>query len=622
MTQASPRDTPPPFAVDFAEGGALREKVGATGRVHLDRWLPFLIVHRGDGGATSLARRIALNGPAYLVWDEGDDLAALAALETVAEQMTAHSGALLVITVADDDYVPTAADSPVLPSLVATVRADRQGGPDRAAGALANALSAIEIDLRHCEVVREAFSPLLPERFDHMLDSIDGVRRLAMVLPPIHRQPDGAVYPGIAHAMTTHVVDSILRAACAFLDDGNGKAPKHYRSLGRSAYLAAALKADRRLSEIQSRFDFLLSISPINTPAALAEFLGADGEKEPNLHYRPLTVDPDQAKRDLYAIDLSVLEDPTLEDLLGQKRRELDAQLTMLATRNTPAFRPASMFLYGGVDDALLGDARLILASTDTDPPRGETLGAAEIAAAARTLVDHYRAQGDFPAEVSVRHDVSGLMVSGGCLYVGADSLMPNHRLRALLAHEVSVHLLTYFNGAQQGLGLFRNGLAGYEGVQEGLGVFAEWAVGGLTRTRLRLLAGRVVAVDAMLGGASFVECWRRLRNDHGFTRRGAFSITARVYRSGGLAKDAIYLQGFRAVLDLVVAGATLEPFWLGKIALANVPAIKELLQRDLVRAPLFTPEFLQDEEANSRIARLQEQQNVHAIFAGAAERC
>ncbi len=35
-------------------------------------------------------------------------------------------------------------------------------------------------------------------------------------------------------------------------------------------------------------------------------------------------------------------------------------------------------------------------------------------------------------------------------------------------------HVLTWFNGATQGLSIFRTGLARYEGVQEGLGVFAE----------------------------------------------------------------------------------------------------------------------------------------------------
>ncbi len=81
-------------------------------------------------------------------------------------------------------------------------------------------------------------------------------------------------------------------------------------------------------------------------------FLEGQAEKAPQFRYRPLTVDPDVAKRDLYAIDLTLLEDPTLERLLCAKRRELDYQLTMLATRNTPGFRPASQLLYGAVDAA------------------------------------------------------------------------------------------------------------------------------------------------------------------------------------------------------------------------------------------------------------------------------
>jgi len=78
------------------------------------------------------------------------------------------------------------------------------------------------------------------------------------------------------------------------------------------------------------------------------------------------------------------------------------------------------------------------------------------------------------------------------------------------------------------------------------------------------------------------------------------------VFRSGGFAKDAIYLEGFRAVTSLVAAGAPLDPFWLGKIALSHVPAIEELLQRELVQPPLFKPNFLEEEVAAKRIAGLR----------------
>ena len=163
----------------------------------------------------------------------------------------------------------------------------------------------------------------------------------------------------------------------------------------------------------------------------------------------------------------------------------------------------------------------------------------------------------------------------------------------------------------------FRTGLAGYEGLQEGLGVFAEWAVGGLTATRLRLLAGRVVAVDVMLRGADFGQCFRLLADDHGFSQRTAFNVSARVYRSGGLAKDLIYLKGFKAVVDLVTAGASLDPYWLGKIAPAHAPLIEELLQRGLLHAPRFLPEFMSRTDTRARIARLRGGAGLGSILEG-----
>jgi len=607
------------FAAEFSDQGALRQRVGKSGRVHLDRWLPFLVLRRTSDPRTSLAHKVAVDSPAYLVWAPDDDALALAALEAVVDRLVERKGRLLVVILEDQPPAQLDRHSSELAPFVAQLAAAGDGQLAKAVTALEKALRSLEVDLRRCEIDRGSFDSPLPAAFDALLGSKAGVSQVALHLPQIHRRHDGGFFPGLSHELAVAAGDALLRAACAFIDDGKSTLPRHYRALGRSAYLAAALKADRKLGQIARSFDFLLSISPIDTAAALAGFLADKGEKLPRFHYRPLTVDPDVAKRDLYAVDLSSLEDPLLERLLSEKRREIDAQLTMLATRNTSAFRPASMFLYGAVDPLLLADAATILSSTAQDPPRGEIVDAPQIATAARALIDQYRAlDASFEAEVQVRDDVAGLLVSGARLMIGSDSLMPARRLEALLAHEVSVHLLTYFNGARQGLTIFRTGLAGYEGVQEGLGVFAEWASGGLTRTRLRLLAGRVVAVDAMLHGADFIAVWRTLRGDHGFTSRGAFSIAARVFRSGGLAKDAIYLQGFRAVIDLVRAGASLDPFWLGKIAPGHVPAIEELLNRGLVAPPRFIPLFLADDAARERIARLRSTATVADMFAGA----
>src|SRR5205085_1390877 len=144
-------------------------------------------------------------------------------------------------------------------------------------------------------------------------------------------------------------------------------------------------------------------------------------------------------------------------------------------------------------------------------------------------------------------------------------TLMDMRRVEPLLSHEIGVHLLTYFNGSAQGLRLFRSGLSGYEGMQEALAVFAEYLAGGLTPERLKLIAGRVVGCASMLDGATFSETYSVLVKDYNFSEPAAFNLVLRLYRGGGLAKDAIYLRGLLALLDHLENGGALEPFWMGK---------------------------------------------------------
>ena len=397
----------------------------------------------------------------------------------------------------------------------------------------------------------------------------------------------------------------MLRTACAFWTTAASRAPAHYRSLGRSAFLKAALKADEKLGRIAASFDFLLSVSPINTTAALQQFI-ADGEQvAPEFRYRPLTVDPDVVKRRLYRLDFARLEDPLLERLFTDKRHEIDAQLTMLATRNTPSFRPASHFLYGSVPSQ---PARR--RTPHPGPPQARHReaqhgGGTEIAAGRARLIGSYNRRDDAFSTPGSRSATTfpGLMVTGNKLLIGSATRDAGRRLDALALARGLDPSADLRQRRRPGPSIFRSGLAKYEGIQEGLGVFAEWAVGGLSVTRMRLLAARVVAVDAMQRGAEFMETYRLLRHDFGFSVAGAFGIATRVHRSGGLAKDAIYLEGFRAIIDYVASGGPLAPFWLGKIARTDVPAIEELLQRGLVHAPIFLPSYLDRPDVQHRIA-------------------
>ena len=105
----------PPFAAEFGPTGALRQDFGETGRVHVDRPLPFIVLHRADpDSGTSLARDVALTSPAYAVWTgPADDAAAAAALDAIIAEQGRRFGRILAIAVDDLPRPgPAADDSP------------------------------------------------------------------------------------------------------------------------------------------------------------------------------------------------------------------------------------------------------------------------------------------------------------------------------------------------------------------------------------------------------------------------------------------------------------------------------------------------------------------------------
>ena len=93
----------------------------------------------------------------------------------------------------------------------------------------------------------------------------------------------------------------------------------------------------------------------------------------------------------------------------------------------------------------------------------------------------------------------------------------------------------------------------------------------------MRVLAARVVAAQHMLDGASFIDTFRTLDRNYEFSQRTAYTIAMRIYRGGGLTKDAVYLRGLLQILRYLREGGELEPLFVGKIASAHLPLIAEL---------------------------------------------
>ena len=590
-------------------GKPIREDFDDGGRLHIDRPLPFLCVHVG-GNQDCAARDVAAANASYLIASQTS--AVVPIIKAIGAAMIERFGHFIVLDVGELERDKLlSADAPYLPAFEITVSATDQPAARSALSAFVSAVESVEVRYRSPRVT-EVNSADDPHASLGAL--IADFPVVTIRFAPIYRQPESDhVYPELRRRTIANIFDAGLQAVAAFIEATHTLELPTHRALGRQAFVDAVTRADRSMDEIAESFDFLLAVTPINADAAWLEFQSGGFQRAPRFLYRPLTVQVGAGKRKLFSIAFDNFEDPVLFDLYREKQQELDLQLSMLSARETPAFVELGRALYGAVEPNLLAAAKDVLAKTEATggsrAGEGGSGGSGDchfVESRARAMIDDYRRRySGFEASVVLRDDLpAGLMVSGDCLLISRSTRMARHRIEALLSHEIGVHLLTYVNGSAQGLRLFRSGLSGYEGLQEGLAVFAEYLAGGMTTGRLRLIAARVVACAAMLEGAAFHESFHNLVRDHGFSELGAFNLTLRLYRGGGLAKDAIYLRGLFEVLDHLEKGGSLDPFWMGKISASHFSVMQELNARGLLKAPQVRPAFLSHAGAERRLER------------------
>jgi uncharacterized protein (TIGR02421 family) len=374
------------------------------------------------------------------------------------------------------------------------------------------------------------------------------------------------------------------------------------------------LEVDRTLADIASSFRFVLDVTPIDLVEARESFWSTG--RVPSFEYRPLGDDPAVTTARLRDVPLAKVEDPTVAHLLQAKHRELGLLIEMLSCRDSPEFLALSIELFGAVAPGLLHEAEAILAAVSAPPPEhGESLDAHALLQLAQAELDRYRAFApDIESHVEIRMGSTGHMVSNGDVLMAPTARVSAARVEALLHHEVGTHVVTFVNGSHQPLRILASGLAGHEATQEGLAVLAEYLSGGLTARRLRQLAARVVAVHDMLDGAEFPQVHQRLV-DVGVSAAQAFTITMRVFRSGGLTKDAVYLRGLHELVRHLGSGGSLDALWLGKMPLDAVPLVEDLRARGVLTDPLLRPRYLDDSATSARLSRMHEVESLVSLI-------
>jgi len=179
--------------------------------------------------------------------------------------------------------------------------------------------------------------------------------------------------------------------------------------------------------------------------------------------------------------------------------------------------------------------------------------------------------------------------------------------LAQLAFHEGQVHVATALNGRAQPMMPF----IGYPsprttGTQEGLAVLTEFLTQSTSIDRLRRLADRTLAIKMAEDGADFRDVYRFFLEQE-IDRSSAYDNARRVFRGGlvtggaPFTKDVCYLDGLLRVTNflrvaLVKGNSGAAPlFFVGKIAVEDVPLFGRLQREGLVRAPNHLPDWARD---------------------------
>jgi len=620
-----PRELLAKIEKKLADNQLVRYKLPENGRLHIDRQLPFLVVHRCvDETADAGTGQLLLGEASFLQTTAKPVLQAdiKQLVQLIAQVQGQHFGAFLVIELWSRETETTVdLETPQSPGFC--IMAPEQVVTDRTLQALVHALQAIRLRGRYAKVTikyQKQPSPAgLPPLFDDAQATQQNVVVFGLEVDAVYRDAKtGAVYPFALKTIRRGLSVALKKTFFAFIREQTRYRPEHYHVLGRRAMTRVVWDVDKQLADISRQFDLLLHVTPVNAGAAWESFQHSHFNSAPEFHYRPRSADPALLKRSLYKAPLERIEDPGLAGFFSSKRDELDRQISLFADRGKPRFLYGSLQLFGEIDNELMQTARQILSQpADAQSGNERALMTAEsMAEHARTELDYYRARDpSLTAGVEVRDDISGVLVSHGNLLVGTDARIEKRWLKGMLSHEIGTHILTHHNGRQQHFQQLSAGMAGYEALQEGLAVLSEYLVGKLDMTRLRLIAGRVVAVDSVAGGADFVETFRLLEKDYGFTPHLAFTMSMRVHRGGGYTKDMVYLRGFNQLLAYLKTDKDIELLYAGKVALEFLPLLEELRWREVIKPPALIPRYLEQGQCRERLEYLRSHPSLDTIL-------
>ncbi|MDT0607659.1 flavohemoglobin expression-modulating QEGLA motif protein [Croceitalea rosinachiae] len=347
----------------------------------------------------------------------------------------------------------------------------------------------------------------------------------------------------------------------------------------------ALFDIDSNLNRLVKRIELLSYVNPLNIEKEKQRFFSSKYVAEPAFKYPKLKFDSYKLQRLFFSQRLERIQDETIRKFYQDVVYYYANMIQCIETIGRgKKFYYNSLRVYGTPTEKDVDNAKFILHYSDE--PLGSDMDKVYTAEEAKAYFEKFAAQYEFPLNVKFSVHISAdAMVSNATrtLFIKKNTKFSKNQLLTLAHHEIGVHLVTTYNGLQQPLSIFSNGLPKNVETQEGLAVLSEYMGGALTLKRLKELAYRVMAADSLIKGYSFADTFDLIHGHYKLNREEAFAITLRAHRGGGFTKDRLYLSGLRKIYQRYKNEESLDVLLTGKVALDSEQSIHYMKQLGLV---------------------------------------
>lgn len=400
----------------------------------------------------------------------------------------------------------------------------------------------------------------------------------------------GTLYPLVFQSLQEQFKAAMIETISAFLQHCNKPHIANIRNILTNELEPQVTQIDSKLYKLVQDVDILSFVNPINLQAEKRKFFKAPGTYQPDFRYKPINIDPYLVKQQLFSLPVDIIQDVSIRNLYRRVIEAFADKVDQLATIGLDSFQYNCLRYYGEPNQGDLDNAKFILHAHEWQQDQEPQVDSQGLMTMVEQLADELK----LPYSISRSNRIiANAMVKGDKVIINQAAQTSVMDARALIQHEVGVHLVTSINAQSQPLKILQLGLPLYTMTQEGVAILSELLCGNMNITRLQTLALRVIAVHSMLREQNFCKTFALLTEQYRVDHERAFTITARAYRGGGFTKDYLYLKGFKQALHAWHNEDNFHNLLIGKTSLADLPVLSELIERGILNPPKYiTPAF------------------------------